>query len=157
MYTFVKQTISTDLVTLNEGNFNSVVVSGDGIWMIDFSGRDLIWARVIVFCPYDEQIQNYSDDMHVAGAWCGPCTMLKPHVRRMASELSGIAKLGIVDCDSNRALCSRLGVQYYPQLRLFAKGKTPESKFVHSAHYVHVQLTGGSQPLNVFRWTDTGK
>jgi thioredoxin-like negative regulator of GroEL len=29
-----------------------------------------------------------------AGAWCGPCTMLKPAVRRVATELDGVAKVG---------------------------------------------------------------
>jgi thiol-disulfide isomerase/thioredoxin len=57
-----------------------------------------------------------------AGTWCGPCTSLKPAVRRVAEEMHGFANVGIVDCDSHKALCEEQGVTGYPELRYYTAG-----------------------------------
>lgn len=94
LYSFVQTALSTDLKTLTKANFDQVT-NGD-LWVVDFS----------------------------AGKWCGPCSGLKPHMKQAASSLSAYAKVGIVNCDEQGDLCNRLGVQFYPQLRMFYGDKT---------------------------------
>jgi thioredoxin-like negative regulator of GroEL len=99
IYSFVQQSLSTALVELTDTTFDEQVYGGDGIWLVDFT----------------------------AGAWCGPCTQLRPSVRKTAAELEGFAKVGVLNCDTYKETCARLGVNFYPQLRVFKTGKTSSS------------------------------
>ena len=67
-----------------------------------------------------------------AGDWCGPCTMAKNSLQKLARDLKGIAHVGLVDCDSNKEFCGRMDVTFYPQFRLFggahADAGTPADK-----------------------------
>jgi protein disulfide-isomerase A6 len=58
-------------------------------------------------------------------AWCGHCKQLAPEYAKAAQKLKGLAKLVAVDCDdaSNRALCSKYGVQGFPTVKIFSAGK----------------------------------
>lgn len=98
IYSWVQQSLSNELVQLNRDNFHQLVKSSDDLWLVDFS----------------------------AGAWCGPCQALKPHVRRTANSMKGIVRVGIVNCDQDRDFCNEFNGQYYPQLRLFKADKTPD-------------------------------
>jgi curved DNA-binding protein CbpA len=94
IYGWVQQTINHNVITLTNKDFS--LVNNGSLWIVDFS----------------------------AGQWCGPCTALKPSLRKLSAELQGIAKVGIVECDQQQ-LCSDNGVTYYPQVRLFLKDRLP--------------------------------
>lgn len=104
MYSFVEMSMSTSLVNIGS-SFQQVVVESDDVWLVDFS----------------------------AGPWCGPCTSLKSTLRQIAYSLQGRVKVGIINCDDNRAVCDGVGVQYFPQIRMFKKDATDANGKVLSA------------------------
>lgn len=95
MYSWVEMNLSPAMVNLG-ADFEQVVLESDDIWLVDFS----------------------------AGQWCGPCTMLKSSVKETAHALQGIAKIGLINCDDHQEVCQSMNVGFYPQLRLFKKGRT---------------------------------
>jgi len=96
-YAFVQQSRSSNLVELNADQFNRQVRANTHVWLVDFS----------------------------AGPWCGPCTHLKPALRRLSTQVDSTKiKVGIVNCDQQAPLCQQLRVPHYPHIRLFtAKDK----------------------------------
>lgn len=90
---WVAESMSQDLVKLGgQGEFRRRVTSSNETWLVAFSG----------------------------GPWCPPCGAIKGILRRVATRLKGRVAVGIVDCDSQRALCDSFGVNMYPLVRLFA-------------------------------------
>ncbi|MCL6431512.1 MAG: thioredoxin [Anaerolineae bacterium] len=59
-------------------------------------------------------------------AWCGPCRMVAPVVKEIASEQAGVLKVAKVDVDQNPAVATRYGVQSIPTLIVFKDGKPVE-------------------------------
>jgi thioredoxin 1 len=59
-------------------------------------------------------------------AWCGPCRMIAPVVKEIASEQAGVLKVAKVDVDQNPAVATRYGVQSIPTLIVFKGGKPVE-------------------------------
>lgn len=51
--------------------------------------------------------------------WCGPCQALLPEWRRMARTLSGVIRVGTVDCQKHHSFCQTQGVRAYPEIRLY--------------------------------------
>ncbi|XP_046902760.1 dnaJ homolog subfamily C member 10 [Hypomesus transpacificus] len=51
--------------------------------------------------------------------WCGPCQALLPEWRRMARMLSGVIRVGSVDCQKHQSFCQNQGVRAYPEIRLY--------------------------------------
>lgn len=51
--------------------------------------------------------------------WCGPCQALLPEWRRMARMLSGVIRVGTVDCQKHHSFCQTQGVRAYPEVRLY--------------------------------------
>lgn len=87
---------NTDVVELTPGSFEKLVIKGNEVWMVEF------------FAP-----------------WCGHCKQLVPEYKKAATAMKGIAKFGSVDCDaaSNKQLCSKMKVQGFPTLKMFASSK----------------------------------
>lgn len=56
-------------------------------------------------------------------AWCGPCRMVAPSVKRVAQELAGKAIVLKVDTDRNPELATRFNVRGIPNFAVFAQGK----------------------------------
>ena len=81
-------------IVLNEGNFETEVLSSDMPFLVDF------WA-----------------------VWCGPCKVLSPIVEELAKEYAGKIKVGKVNVDENNALAMRYGVMSIPTLKFFKGGK----------------------------------
>jgi protein disulfide-isomerase A6 len=59
--------------------------------------------------------------------WCGHCQNLKPAYEKAAKKLAGLAKVAAINCDedSNKPLCSQMGVQGFPTLKIVKPGSKP--------------------------------
>jgi thioredoxin len=55
--------------------------------------------------------------------WCGPCKLVAPELKSLASELDGKAKVVTVDIDRSPTLARELGVQAVPTFVVFDKGR----------------------------------
>lgn len=55
--------------------------------------------------------------------WCGPCKMLDPVVKEIASDWEGRVKVVKLDVDNNPNLAMDYQVMGVPTLMLFAKGQ----------------------------------
>ena len=56
-------------------------------------------------------------------AWCGPCRMVAPEVKKAAANLAGKALVLKVDTDANPELSSRFGIRSIPTIGVFASGR----------------------------------
>jgi thioredoxin 2 len=56
-------------------------------------------------------------------AWCGPCRMIAPTIKALASELAGKVLVGKLDVDANPRTQARFGVQSIPTLLILKDGK----------------------------------
>merc|ERR1719409_272112 len=51
--------------------------------------------------------------------WCGHCKRLAPILEKVAEATEpSVARLGKIDCTTEKPLCSRYGVQGFPTLKL---------------------------------------
>ncbi|KAG2425918.1 hypothetical protein HYH02_014917, partial [Chlamydomonas schloesseri] len=58
--------------------------------------------------------------------WCGHCQSLAPHYKKVAQNLQGMALIGAVDCNDQKAagsLCQRFGIKGFPTIKLFRADK----------------------------------
>lgn len=58
--------------------------------------------------------------------WCGPCRMIAPSVKEIASEYDGTLKVAKVDVDENPAAPGRYAIVGIPTLMLFKNGAVVE-------------------------------
>ena len=54
---------------------------------------------------------------------CGPCRMIAPSVKEIASEYDGVLKVAKMDVDDNPATPGRYGISGIPTLMLFKNGE----------------------------------
>ncbi|KAM3420354.1 hypothetical protein BST61_g3635 [Cercospora zeina] len=68
---------------------------------------------------------NHTSIVEFYAPWCGHCQNLKPAYEKAAKSLSGLAKVVAVNCDedTNKQLCSQMGVQGFPTLKIARPGK----------------------------------
>ena len=85
---------STEPVIVTDSNFNTVVEKSHLPVLLD------LWA-----------------------AWCGPCRMIAPTIKILASELAGKVLVGKLDVDANPRTAARFGVQSIPTLLILKDGK----------------------------------
>ena len=81
-------------VTITDDNFANEIEGADGLALVDF------WA-----------------------AWCGPCRMVAPEIKKVAEHLGGKALVLKVDTDANPELSSRFGIRSIPTIGVFHHGK----------------------------------
>merc|ERR1719158_2565568 len=87
---------SSMVVDMNEKEFKETVLKDkDNLWVVEF------------YAP-----------------WCGHCKALAPEYRKAAKALKSIAKLGAVDCDTEKELAGKYGVKGFPTIKIFG----PETK-----------------------------
>ncbi|KAI1424444.1 thioredoxin-domain-containing protein [Xylaria sp. FL1777] len=81
---------------------------------------------------YDRLIakSNHTSVVEFYAPWCGHCQNLKPAYEKAAKNLDGLAKVAAVNCDEdeNKQLCSMMGVQGFPTLKIVRPGKKKGSK-----------------------------
>jgi thioredoxin 1 len=58
-----------------------------------------------------------------ATAWCPPCRVLAPILRRFSAEVEGRVKVASVAADECPALAARFSVRGYPTIIAFAEGE----------------------------------
>lgn len=56
-------------------------------------------------------------------AWCGPCRMVAPEIKKVAEHMAGRALVLKVDTEANPELSSRFGIQSIPTIGVFANGR----------------------------------
>lgn len=74
---------------------------------------------------FDAAVANSSVPIVVDfwAAWCGPCRMVAPEIKRVAAHLAGKALVLKVDTDANPELSSRFGIRSIPTIGVFHHGK----------------------------------
>ena len=56
-------------------------------------------------------------------AWCGPCRMVAPEIKKVAEHLAGKAIVLKVDTDANDELSARFQIRSIPTIGVFHHGK----------------------------------
>lgn len=56
-------------------------------------------------------------------SWCGPCRMIAPTIKALASEFTGSVLVGKMDVDANPNTSQRFRVQSIPTLLVFNEGR----------------------------------
>ncbi len=83
-----------NVLEINDGNFETEVLSSEVPFLLDFSA-----------------------------VWCGPCKVLAPVVERLASEYQGKVKVGTLDIDESPGVASKFGIRGVPTVVVFKGGK----------------------------------
>jgi len=86
--------MASNVVHLNEGNWDAEVLKSSVPVMVDFSA-----------------------------SWCGPCKKLAPVLEKLADELAGKVKLGEVDVEESPAISAKYSVRSMPTVMVFVGGE----------------------------------
>jgi thioredoxin len=85
---------NSDVITLNESNFDRELTQDDKPMIVDF------WAE-----------------------WCGPCKMIAPLLDEIAREKAGALKIAKVNVDDNQSLSFKYNIRAIPALLFFKNGQ----------------------------------
>ena len=76
------------------------------------------------FMNFDEFIsKNPNVVVDFWAEWCGPCRMIAPVLKDLASEFSGRVAFAKVNVDKNDVLAAKFGISAIPTLMFFRNGK----------------------------------
>jgi thioredoxin 1 len=81
-------------VVVSDATFGEEIEGSEGLAMVDF------WAE-----------------------WCGPCRMVAPVVKQLASEYEGKLKVGKLDVDENQQTAMKFNIRSIPSILFFKDGK----------------------------------
>ena len=82
---------------LTDNNFDELVLKSDKPVLVDF------WAE-----------------------WCGPCRMIAPMVKEIASDYDGKALVGKLNVDTNPETANRYGIRNIPTILFFKNGEVAD-------------------------------
>jgi thioredoxin 1 len=85
---------NSDVITLNESNFDRELTQDDKPMIVDF------WAE-----------------------WCGPCKLIAPLLDEIAREKAGALKIAKVNVDDNQSLSFKYNIRAIPALLFFKNGQ----------------------------------
>ena len=83
-----------NVLEINDGNFETEVLSSEVPFLLDFSA-----------------------------VWCGPCKVHAPVVEKLANEYQGKVKVGKLDIDESPGVASKFGIRGVPTVVVFKGGK----------------------------------
>jgi thioredoxin 1 len=86
-----------DLIEVNDKNFKSEVLEGEGKVLVDF------WAP-----------------------WCGPCKMQTPILEKIAQSGASTAKITKLNTDENPETAQNFGIHSIPTIIIFENGSEVE-------------------------------
>jgi len=89
-----------DVVELNDNNFQSKVINGDEVWIVEF------------YAP-----------------WCGHCKNLVPEYTKAAKALKGVVKVGAYDADQHKTYAGQYGIRGFPTIKIFGLNKNKPEDF----------------------------
>jgi len=101
--------MSANVLEFSDDNFQTEVIGTSGTVLVDF------WAP-----------------------WCGPCRKLAPMIEELATEYSGVVKIGKVNIDHNQQAASEYGIESIPTIIVFKNGQ-PTQRFVGIPQKARVQ------------------
>lgn len=84
-------------VDISDASFDNMVLKSDKVVVVDF------WAT-----------------------WCGPCKMIAPHMKELASEYSGKIIVGKLDVDKNKITAQKYQISAIPIVMIFKNGQMVE-------------------------------
>ena len=82
------------VVTIDADNFEQEVIQAEQAVLVDFGAE-----------------------------WCPPCKAIAPIIEELATEYEGVARVGTVDVDENKALAERYAIGSIPTLLFFKDGE----------------------------------
>ncbi|KFM57455.1 DnaJ-like protein subfamily C member 10, partial [Stegodyphus mimosarum] len=99
--------------------------------------EDILHPLVIILNPelFEKLIKDKKDDeiwvVDFYAPWCGPCQQLAPQWRKLAKMLvrSPSVRIAEIDCQTYYSLCNTNGVNSYPTIRLYPRGKMGPNRF----------------------------
>jgi len=84
---------------INDSNYEELVMKSDKTVVLDF------WA-----------------------VWCGPCRMIDPIIKEMATEYEGKAVIGKVDVDNAPQVAARFGIRNIPTVVYIKNGEVVDKQ-----------------------------
>lgn len=63
--------------------------------------------------------------------WCGHCRHFEPHFEQVSRKMGTKVKAGKVNCDSEKSLCSNLGIDGYPTIRVYGGSANAQSQSIY--------------------------
>jgi thioredoxin 1 len=80
-------------ITVNDSNFDEIVLKSDKPVLVDF------WAE-----------------------WCGPCRMIAPYIEEISKEYEGKVLVVKCDVDNNPEVATKFGIRNIPTVLFFRNG-----------------------------------
>lgn len=114
-------------------------------------------VQILDEASFDAELMKSSDYWLVEfyAPWCGHCKKLAPDWKKAAKDLKGKARLGAVDCDVEKALCSKYDVKGFPTIKVFKEGGSSKVEDYNGARdadgivsFVEQASEGGSNPYS---------
>jgi len=90
----------TQVIQLDEANFNKEVIESDSLWLILF------------YAP-----------------WCGHCKAFHPQIEKVSKATKGLFKIGAVNCEVEKKLSSKYNIDGYPTVLFFGKDKKKTEEY----------------------------